>query len=315
MFFQNSAKTDALGQQMVRYIVQQFGPIGLSDDSFSLTLLLHPLDSSRMFGAESALPVGYSYRGNAPFYPCSVVKMFILAAAQAAILYGRVVKTPALERAMHDMIKWSSNTATNYVIDILTDTTGDTELESSEMEAWVKARNGINVYLQSLGLLEFEDINICQKLMDDDRYGREKIFVRWGGNNHNRLTTHATASMMARIMEGDMVSPECSQQMANFLCRPRDSAFMQVSGAQVLGYLGEKLPADVRIWSKAGWTGWTRDPLASYRRHDAIHVSLPQGPRFTLAVFTEGQKASQDDTMLPLIGKQACELLAEAFPA
>lgn len=314
MFFQNSAKIDVIGQHMVHYIVQQFGPVGLSYGGFSLTLLLHPLDSGCMFGAGSAIPVGYSYRGDMPFYPCSVVKIFILAAAQAAILYGRIVNTPAIERAMHDMIKWSSNTATNYIIDILTDTTGDIELAPGEMEAWVKARNGINDYLQSLGLPEFEDINISQKLMDDDRYGREEIFVRWGGNNHNRLTTHATASMMARIMEGNMVSPECSQKMADFLYRPRDPAFMQASGAQVRGYLGEKLPADARIWSKAGWTGWTRDPLASYRRHDAIHVALPQGLRFTLAVFTEGQEASQDDTMLPLIGKQACDLLVEVFP-
>ena len=178
------------------------------------------------------------------------------------------------------------------------------------MRAWMAARNAVNAYFQSLGLPELEGINVSQKLMDDDRYGREKAFVQLGGNNHNRLTTHAAASMLARIMESAMVSPERSQIMANFLHRTRDAAFIETPGAQVLGYLGADLPAGAEIWSKAGWTGWTRDPLASYRRHDAIHVALPNGQRFTLAVFTQGREISADLTLLPFIGKRVAELVA-----
>ena len=115
--------------------------------------------------------------------------------------------------------------------------------------------------------------------------------------------------MLARIMDGSMISPESSQRMADFLHRPRDAAFIQTEAAQVLGYLGEKMPSNATIWSKAGCTGWTRDPLASYRRHDAIHVLSPHGLRFTLVVFTEGKQTSQDLTMLPHIGKQIYDLL------
>jgi beta-lactamase class A len=309
MLFQKSAAIDALGQKIVRETLDRFGPDGLEEDKLALTLLVHPRDRGRMFGDGASLPSGYSYRGGAPFYPCSVIKMFYLVAAQTAIASGRIVATPELDRAMHDMIRWSSNTATNYIIDILTGTTGDTDLTPEEMRLWMIARNSINGYFESLAVPEFKNINVSQKLMDDDRYGREKTFVQAGGNNHNRLTTDASASLLARIMDGAMISPERSQIMANYLHRPRDAAFVQTPGSQVLGYLGELLPAQAQTWSKAGWTGWTRDPLASYRRHDAIHVALPHGPCFTLVVFTQGQQISANMTVLPFMGKQVCELL------
>ena len=133
-------------------------------------------------------------RGDAQFYPCSVVKMFYLVAAQAALEAGRIADTPELDRASRDMITWSSNTATNYIIDLVTGTTGDTELAPAELDGWVEARNAVNRYFQTLKIDDFRGINVNQKLMDDDRYGREKIFVQIGGNNHNRLSTNAAAS-------------------------------------------------------------------------------------------------------------------------
>ncbi|MDQ0391117.1 serine hydrolase [Labrys monachus] len=309
MFFRKSAPIDAIGEEIVRATLERFGEHGLDADRFALTMLLHPA-AGRAFGEGATLPEGYSYRGGEPFYPCSVVKMFYLVAAQAAFEAGRVAETAELDRAMHDMIKWSSNTATNYIIDVLTGTTGDTDLDPAEMPAWIEARNSINAYFQGFGLPEFAGINVSQKLMDDDRYGREKTFVRLGGNNHNRLTTDAAASMMARIMDGSMVSPQRSQAMADYLYRPRDKAFVQTSGAQVLNYMGADLPEGAEFWSKAGWTGWTRDPLASYRRHDAIHVALPTGRRFTLVAFTQGERISADPKIMPFIGRKAAELVA-----
>lgn len=312
MFFQQSERVNAICNEIVRAVLDKFGSRGLEADKFSLTLLVHPTDGGTPF-EEGATPLsGFSYRGDVQFYPCSVIKVFYLAAIQAAFEAGTISETPELDRAMHDMIKWSSNTATNYIIDVLTGTTGDTDLPPDEMRGWMTARNKINDYFRSLGLPEFEGINVSQKLMDDDRYGREKTFVQVGGNNHNRLTTDAVASMLARIMEGAMVSRARSKIMVDYLHRRRDAEFIQTPGAQVLNYLGADLPAGAVIWSKAGWTGWTRDPLASYRRHDALHTRLPDGQRFTLAVFTQGQKISTDFALLPFIGSQTANLIMHA---
>jgi beta-lactamase class A len=305
MIFSQTASVQAIGEELVRATLDRFGPRGLAADKFSLTLVLHPDDPSGGNG-KLMLP-RYAYRGGEQFYPCSVVKMFYLVAAQAALEAGRIVDTPELDRASRDMITWSSNTATNYIIDLVTGTTGDMELSPSEMEQWVRARNGVNRYFQTLEIDDFRGINVNQKLMDDDRYGREKAFVQIGGNNHNRLSTNAAAALLAMIMEDEMISPARSRIMANYLSRSREKAFIEMPGAQVLNYLGAELPQGARIWSKAGWTTWTRDPLASYRRHDAIHVALPEGRRFTLVAFTEGKEISADPTSMPFIGKLAAE--------
>jgi beta-lactamase class A len=313
MLFERNPTLDALGEQLARRALQRFAGAGLAADRLGLTLLVHPHGHA----GRTTPPAwnGYATRGDASFYPCSVVKVFIMAAVEAALAEGTLEPSPEIERAMRDMIRWSSNTATNYLIDHYTRTTGDTELSPDAMEQWAVSRNGINVWLMSLGLPEFSGINIAQKLMDDDRYGREATFVKWHGeNHHNRLTPNAAASMLARIVDGTMVSPEASARMAGRLLRPRDAAFAATPGAQVRGYLAERLPEGAAIWSKAGWTGWTRDPLASYRRHDTLHVATPEGLRYTLAVFTEGEAVSADDTVLPGIGEMAYEALVEAYP-
>lgn len=302
MFFSQSDALDALGSTLTAWIADRFG---MEPADFAFTLLVHAHPSPSLCG-------GYAYRGDTQFYPCSVVKIFFMAALQAAYEAGQVQPTAELERATHDMIKWSSNTATNYIIDTLTGTTGDTDLPPAERAAWMFAREGVNRYFQGLGWPELNGINLSQKLMDDDRYGREKTFVQHGGNNHNRLSTNAAASLLARIMTGQMISPERSAAMAGFLHRPRDPDFTQLPGAQVLNYLGVGMPEGTRIWSKAGWTQWTRDALASYRRHDALHAALPDGTTLTLVVFTQGKAHALDLAMLPQIGAETSRLLGSA---
>ena len=308
-FYRPDACAAEIGQALVAEAGQLASAAGLQATDFALTLLLHP-DEPRDDGA---LPAGFSYRGDAMFYPCSVVKLFLVVAAQRALDAGRLTPHEELDRAMRDMIRWSSNTGTNYVIDLLSGTTGDTLLGEAEMRAWVEARNGINRLFAELQPALCGDINLAQKLMDDDRYGREKMFVQWGGsNNHNRLGSDVAAWLLAEVMCGRALPPAGSERIAGFLHRPLTPEFTSVQAAQVNGYLGGALPAGAQLWSKAGRTSWTGDPLASYRRHDAAHVKLRNGRRFTLVVFTQGQAIAVDDAFLPRIGRRACELVAAA---
>ena len=294
---------ETIGAELVAWSADKFAPHGLTRDDFAITLHLHA-------GEEGPVAGSFSYRGDVAFYPCSVVKMFYMVALEQAYQDGRLTETPELARATHDMIKWSSNMATNYIIDHLSGTTGDLELGREEMERWVDARENVNRYFRSLGLKELADINVSQKLMDDQRYGRENVYVRRGGNNHNRLTSDAAAAILARIMSGEMISRERSRTMRDILQRPNTKEFRDTPHAQLLAFLGEGMPGGARLWSKAGWTGWTGDELASYRRHDALHAVLPGGQAFTLAVFTQSKWASDSLTMLPEIGAKAAALIA-----
>lgn len=308
MFFETTTYSQSVGEELLASALERFGSAGLEREHMALTLLLHP---GRLSGADDlvARPQGYAASGEHPFYPCSVVKMFYLAAVQAAIEEGKVESHPELDRAMHDMIRWSSNTATNYIIDLVSGTTGDTLLQGDEFLDWVDKRNAVNRFFRMFKRPEYEGINVCQKLMDDERYGREKLFATLDGNNHNRLTTNASAYLLHEIMAGRAVSRSASRCMAEMLERPLDPDFKQRPGAQICGYLGDGLPSGAKLWSKAGWTGWTGDPAASYRRHDAAYVELGDDLAFTLVVFTEGRRMSENTEVLPGIASLACQII------
>ena len=99
--------------------------------------------------------------------------------------------------------------------------------------------------------------------------------------------------------------------MAKLFERPLDdAAFVEHPLAQLEGYFGGGLPKGSRLWSKAGWTGWTGDVDASYRRHDAAYVELPSGRALILVAFTRGKAMSESQTVLPAIAEKAAELVS-----
>ena len=69
-----------------------------------------------------------SYRGEAAIYPASVVKMFYMVAAHRQMQDGTLKDSPEVRRAMRDMIVDSSNDATHYVLDAVTNTSSGVEL-------------------------------------------------------------------------------------------------------------------------------------------------------------------------------------------
>ena len=154
-------------------------------------------------------PRGFSHRGDQPFYPCSVVKLFYLVAAQARLEAGFIAPHEELDRAMRDMILVSSNTATNYVIDVVTGTTGDTLLPAADFAHWAEKRGWVNRYFRSFGWPELAPINLCQKLMDDQRYGRERQFVGVKTFKHESVCRRCLA----------FVPQEVAQQIPS-LCGP-----------------------------------------------------------------------------------------------
>ena len=155
-------------------------------------------------------PATASFRGNERVYPASVVKLFYLVAVHRWLEDKRIEPTDELKRAMHDMIVDSSNEATQYVVDVLTHTTGGYELPPKEMEEWQDKRNVVNRYYLTLG---YTNINTNQKTFCEDAYGREKVSRGPNGENRNKLTTDATARLLSEIVTGRAVSPARSAQM------------------------------------------------------------------------------------------------------
>ena len=235
-------------------------------------------------------PIAASFRGNERVYPASVVKLFYLVAVHRWLEDKKIQETNELKRSVHDMIVDSSNEATQYVVDVLTQTTGGFELPPKEMEQWQYKRNAVNRYYASLG---FTNINVNQKTFCEDAYGRERVSRGPNGDNRNKLTTDATARLLSEIVTGRAVNPARSAQMMELL--KRDFAgTSKDNDDQAHGFTGIALQrTGAKLWSKAGWTSTTR--------HDAAYVELPNGAKFVLVTFTTDH--ANDREIIPTVAK------------
>src|SRR6266581_8913643 len=235
-------------------------------------------------------PVTASFRGNERVYPASVVKLFYLVAVHRWLEDKKIEQTDELKRAVHDMIVDSSNEATQYVVDVLTHTTGGYELPPKEMEDWQYKRNAVNRYFTSLG---FTNINVNQKTFCEDAYGREKVSRGPNGENRNKLTTDATARLLSEIVTGRAVTSARSAQMMELL--KRDFAgTSKDNDDQGHGFTGIALQGTgAKLWSKAGWTSTTR--------HDAAYIELPSGAKFVLVTFTTDHASERE--IIPTVAR------------
>src|SRR5207253_5242116 len=221
-------------------------------------------------------PVTASFRGNERIYPASVVKLFYLVAVHRWLEDKKIQETDELKRAVRDMVVDSYNEATQYVVDVLTHTTGGYELSPEEMKDWQYKRDAMNRYYSSLG---FTNISVNQKTFCEHAYDREKVSRGPNGENRNKLTTDATARLLSEIVMGRAVNATRSLQMMELLKRDFSGASTD-NDDQGHGFTGIALQgmSGVKLWSKAGWTSTTR--------HDAAYIELPNGAKFVLVTFT-----------------------------
>lgn len=294
-FFIENAELQRIGALIEAHAAPIYAARGIPFEQFAYVLTQPGKAGGRAQGA--------ALRADWRAYPCSLVKVFHLVATQLRLEDGRLSAHGELDRAMRDMILWSSNSATNYIIDLLTSTTGDTLLDDQEMSAWCERREEINRIFAGLGWPEFAGINLNQKLMDDLRYGREKVALDRSPAGHNCLTPIAMARLMHEIFsESALLPPARLAVIRDHLARHANAPDRGRGAYQLLGYLGDTLPEGTQIWSKAGRTRWLGDDRASFRRHDTLRAILPGGQEFVLTVFTQGEAVAEDDGFLPAIG-------------
>src|SRR6267143_5089878 len=264
----------------------KFKDKGLKDENLSITLIdLRDPQHPSMAG----------FRGNERVYQASVVKLFYFVAVHRWLEDGKIQETDELKRAVRDMIVDSSNEATQYVLDVLTQTTGGYELPPKEMAVWQNKRNAVNRYYAALG---FTNINVNQKTFCEDAYGREKVSRGPNGENRNKLTTDATARLLSEIVAGRAVNPARAARMMELLKRDfagtskdADDQGHGFTGIALQGLTGAKL------WSKAGWTSTTR--------HDAAYIELPDGSKFVLVTFTTDHANERE--IIPTIARVVIE--------
>jgi beta-lactamase class A len=275
---ERSAELDALLSRIAGEVVEEFTGKGLTAEGLSISVV----DLSRR--APGAAFAAGSYRGDVAYYPASVVKAFYLAYYESRKEAGKLKDTPELVRAVKDMITVSSNDATGFVVDSITDTTSGPEIASPrKWKKWTEKRNAVNRFFTARG---YADLNANQKTFCEDAYGREQLF-RDGGRNRNRMTPDSVARLFKEIALGEIVGPAGTQEMLGLLARDvtPDAPYedLELEDARLAG---KKLPAGTRLWSKSG---------DAYDYHHLVaRALLPGGADFVIAVFTKGVKTVPD---------------------
>lgn len=285
----HSDRLQVVLDEAVRATFERFRAAKLQSNELAVTLI-DVADTNR--------PAHAAYRGEARTYPASVVKLFYLVAVHHGLEAGQLKDTPELRRAVRDMIVDSCNEATQYVVDVLTDTTSGPELPPAEMVVWAHKRNAVNRHFAALG---YTNLNVNQKTWNEGPYGREREFVGRNYENRNALTTDATARLLTEIALGRCVSGPRSAEMMALLDRgTMTGTASDTQTGEGIGFTGRGLPAGAKLWSKAGWTSTTR--------HDAAYVELPNGRRFVLVTFTTNH--AQEREIIPTVVRHVVSGLA-----
>lgn len=281
-----SPRLQKVVDEAARAVLERFREKGLAEKNLALTVI----DLT-----DPAHPEQAGFRGAEPIYPASVVKLFYLVYAHRLLEDGRLKETDELKRALRDMIVDSSNDATGYVLDMLTDTTSGRELQGAEMKRWQQKRDAVNRYYASLG---YTNINTNQKTFCEDAYGRERFSRGAKGENRNKLTTNAVARLLAEVVTDRAVTPARGARMRELLKRDFAGESKDPDD-QSHGFTGIALKdfPGARLWSKAGWTSTTR--------HDAAYIELPNGARFVVVTFTENQANERD--IIPTVARMVIE--------
>jgi beta-lactamase class A len=222
------------------------------------------------------------YHGDASFYPASLIKLFFMVET-----YRQGKLTPEIERALREMIYVSDNDAAAFLVDILTDTCSGSDLKGKALEDFIDRRRKLNRSFAVLGY----DISAMMKPWSFGPFGRDMQLLGENKVNRNRASANAFASLLLWIVRRHAVSSQASDGMMALLERPL--APPRPIENQVVGYFGESLPVDSKLWSKEGDT--------SEVRHDAGYIELPSGRKFIVIILTRG--AADDKTLLPSIGK------------
>ncbi|HKO02028.1 MAG TPA: serine hydrolase [Thermoanaerobaculia bacterium] len=229
------------------------------------------------------------YHGDAPFYPASVVKLFIM----AEVFHQRKEAEPDVPRALHEMIAVSDNDATAFLIDTISDTCSGPSLSGRALAKFIDKRRVTNKWFATMGY----DISAMAKPWSFGPFGRDMQVLGENRINRNRATSNAVASLMLWIVRGRAVSKTASDQMMALLARPVDAPRAEEN--QIKEFIGASVPAGTKLWSKAGWT--------SEVRHDAAYVELPDGRKLVIVIFTRG--IADDVTLVPAVARHVIEEL------
>lgn len=234
-------------------------------------------------------------------FPASLAKLFW--GIQFYDKYG----TDNLSRRDQDllwkMLHESDNEAASYIIDTLSSTS---EYIPEDNALWVSKRQSVNHYYTNAGF--FQPFNISQKnfpipyLGYDSPEGRELLLRGEESNPTRNVLTSAHVTRILLDIETDQaVNPDVSAEIKSQIFQDLDpQIWNDTLYNSVEGFFGEGLPAEANIYTKVGWTSFSR-------QEGAIIHSANGDARYILVVLGDDPSYSEDEELFPIISRLVYE--------
>ena len=248
--------------------------------------------------AEGALR-GASVQAHRLFYPASLVKLFHATAYMLAVDTGRLEPVEEDERALAAMLRQSSDDADQYLVGRLTGAPPQVWLDGDALTAWMGRRAALGETIAALHVPEFAGMVIAHPTFADGPFGAEHRFRQAQGGN--RLSPLAMTRLLAMLTGAIEPAVPGAGRIVGWLDRAPARRTGGDRTAQVGGCLAQDLPADIDVWSKAGWT--------SSVRHDAAWLRWPSGASAWLVVMTSGDRLAASESFLPTVGRHVVQAL------
>ncbi len=241
-------------------------------------------------------------------YPASVAKLFWMPILYSNIQKGVLTGESAFTSDLEKMMIKSDNEASSRIIDKITKTVSGSELPEGRLQTWLNKRYQMNSFFEQAG---YGKINISQKtfpIPSEKLYEPKGRDLQIRGNlqkpNRNKITTQQAARLMYEIVNGQAISREYSNKMADWLHRDLSLEIWQKLDPNagefnpVRAFFGESLPKNVYFLSKAGWTSKTRQEVAFIRSGKTAYI---------LTVFAEDKAYSRDGKIFPNMSRLVFE--------
>ena len=249
--------------------------------------------------------------GDSPIYPASVVKFVYLMAAYRWKEEGRIRIEGDFDRQLSEMIRQSSNEATQKVFARLTDTEPGPELAAEAYRDYRERRQAVKRWLATLGVTDLHCVNPTYD-GGRDLYGRDAQFIRdasvVGGlgrghgeaPNRQAMTANGTVRLLALLATDRALSPEDSATVRRRM--RRDPAEQPHLIHRIAG--GASRLSGLEVYAKSGTWG----PIYA----DAgIVRQLDSGRQVVIAVFTEATPAYHGDFIADLTERVVRHVLNE----
>ncbi|GAM62087.1 hypothetical protein JCM19232_5051 [Vibrio ishigakensis] len=234
------------------------------------------------------------------FYPASVCKLFYMACFYDKVQRKELIADEEDWRAVKNMVAFSSNDATGYMVNRLCDTSSGANLSEAMLSSWIEKRKHIQRWLEQTHLsIPSEQYALYHSTVDESPYGRDKQAREVLGGN--LVSAYACSQMMAKIFDQNCYQAEMREQMKQLLSKHANENRQAADGLdQVNDFICGSLPVGAKCWSKAGWT--------SSVKHETAFISLDVGD-FIISFFSQGEELAQKPQIMPDLTRRALRYL------